>query len=493
MGKRTIARTFFGTTVGAFCISLFGTSCSGKKHVDVDLLGDAAPCGGCSTGEVCLLGGCLTTCQQDHECSIGERCLRTTQGGGCVSVTQATCTSSCSAGGTVCRDGECRTDCSFGCASDQLCRSGSGCFGDDTSHDPSGGFGTSSTGSVVTSNASGTAGPVGVGSSSSTGTAGAGGSFGAGGGGQGGGTGGNFCGNLSDPCGHCMCLACPGEWQACNADPGCLAIGDCIRRNNCRNNCYQPSFCQGVIDSNGGPSGASYNRVLSLGSCSMSSCQTTCGGGGSGATDVGYWRFDEGGGTMANDSSGSGHAATIVNAPPWSPGITGSSISLDGATQFAVVTPGPIVGSSSAFTIEAWINWMGGPAQQAVYAEAGNVDVIEIYLDGGFPRFMTLSGNSLQIATSPRNVPLGNWHHLAGVLEPGVGGTLYLDGQIASSNPSMGPAAPGSIFETDIGRSHAAGGSRYFHGLIDEVHVFMGARSSMEIMTDYKSALNGAP
>src|SRR6185295_15498084 len=32
---------------------------------------------------------------------------------------------------------------------------------------------------------------------------------------------------------------------------------------------------------------------------------------------VGYWRFDEGAGTIAVDATGAGHVATLVNSPTW--------------------------------------------------------------------------------------------------------------------------------------------------------------------------------
>jgi hypothetical protein len=54
----------------------------------------------------------------------------------------------------------------------------------------------------------------------------------------------------------------------------------------------------------------------------------------------------------------------------------------------------------------------------------------------------------------------------------------------------VGPAAP-NAFETNIGRSGATGGSRYFRGLIDEVRVFLFARGPQEIANDYKSYITG--
>lgn len=40
---------------------------------------------------------------------------------------------------------------------------------------------------------------------------------------------------------------------------------------------------------------------------------------------VGYWKFDEGLGSIAHDSSGNGNTGTLVNAPQWVNGISGSA------------------------------------------------------------------------------------------------------------------------------------------------------------------------
>src|SRR3989344_5236105 len=45
---------------------------------------------------------------------------------------------------------------------------------------------------------------------------------------------------------------------------------------------------------------------------------------------VGYWKFDEGTGTSAGDSSGNGNTGTLVNSPSWVTGKVGGALSFDG-------------------------------------------------------------------------------------------------------------------------------------------------------------------
>jgi hypothetical protein len=431
-------------------------ACGGKNHVDVDILGDAAmmnptgggqTCGACDNGRICLLNQCVASCGTDHDCANGERCLRTSAGNGCIRSGQSDC-GGCSFGGTVCTDNQCRTACTFGCASDQLCR-GIACFGTDTLHDDRGG---------------------------------AGGGTGAGGSGIGGSTG-NACNQISDVCSHCGCTACPSDWQACTNDPGCLAIGDCMRRTNCRNSCYQPSACQGVIDSNGGPSGASLTRAMSLGACSMGPCQSSCNPNPA-PPAAGWWHFDEGTGTVTMDVSGNGHAGTLVNGPQWKPGIAGFSVAFDGFTQYVGLSPGPILGSASNFTVEAWVNWSGMPGLGAIYSEAGGIDVIDLYLDNGTPVLLLSTGGPNMLRAS-RPVPTFSWHHVAAVLQAGPGASLYIDGQMVASAPMNAPNPTAS--EAAIGRSPSGGGTRYFSGALDEVRVFTSARTSLDIQNDYNA------
>jgi hypothetical protein len=206
---------------------------------------------------------------------------------------------------------------------------------------------------------------------------------------------------------------------------------------------------------------------------------------------AGWWRFDEGSGPFSADASGNGHPANLVNSPLWKPGITGSAIELDGSSQFANLSPGPIIGSIPNFTIEAWVNWPGASGTQMIYCESAFTDVIDLYLENGVPGFSIVSGGS-QPVTGTSSVTTSKWHQVAAVLQPGIGASLYLDGQILRTNPMVGPAAP-NAFETNIGRSGASGGSRYFRGIIDEVRVFNSARSPGEIANDYKSYITGGP
>ncbi len=53
---------------------------------------------------------------------------------------------------------------------------------------------------------------------------------------------------------------------------------------------------------------------------------------------VAYWTFDEGSGTTANDSSGSGNKGTLFNSPAWTTGKINGALSFNGVNNY-VSTP----------------------------------------------------------------------------------------------------------------------------------------------------------
>src|SRR5271166_1245865 len=56
-------------------------------------------------------------------------------------------------------------------------------------------------------------------------------------------------------------------------------------------------------------------------------------------TPVGYWKFDDGSGAQAVDSSGSGHTAALVNGISWVTGRTGDAVSANAAARQYVSIP----------------------------------------------------------------------------------------------------------------------------------------------------------
>src|SRR5262249_1683691 len=147
----------------------------------------------------------------------------------------------------------------------------------------------------------------------------------------------------------------------------------------------------------------------------------------------------------ANDIVG-GNNGTLENGATFAQGEVEQAFSFDGSSQYVLVASGPIIGNFANFTVDAWVKWDGGGSdgQQQVYCEGHLNDVIDLMLvkngSVAYPAFQTLSDQWRSVtATTPINP--NEWHHIAGVLQDGVGGTLYVDGQSVGTNSDMGPGS----------------------------------------------------
>ncbi len=74
---------------------------------------------------------------------------------------------------------------------------------------------------------------------------------------------------------------------------------------------------------------------------------------------LGWWRFNEGSGSTASDSSSAGNNGTLTNfdtSTAWTPGLIGGALSFDGTDDF--VELGNILNfdSTTPYTISAWTN-----------------------------------------------------------------------------------------------------------------------------------------
>ena len=148
---------------------------------------------------------------------------------------------------------------------------------------------------------------------------------------------------------------------------------------------------------------------------------------------VGWWKFDEGGGTAVADSSGKGYAGMLVNGPAWAQGEAGGALGFSGNAMVMLPSALPL---APLWTIGAWFR-------------------VPLPSTGGW-HTLTRGTNDHQILISPDQVSLGSydnaggtgfhdcgfrmntlapgWHHVAAA---GSGGRtlFYVDGRPAGTIP----------------------------------------------------------
>ncbi|MFZ0828849.1 MAG: LamG-like jellyroll fold domain-containing protein [Verrucomicrobiia bacterium] len=239
---------------------------------------------------------------------------------------------------------------------------------------------------------------------------------------------------------------------------------------------------------------------------------------------VGLWRFDDGSGTSALDSSGLGNNGTLTgengNVPAWVAGQAGFGSALrftnNGADHAYVNIPGAaslMIGQTATnpWTVTAW-----------VYEDSNGTGNFV----AGYGRILTIDdGNAFQLESgaigdaemytwselnAPWQVPWGvassvaplldQWVHWAAVYD-GTNLTIYRNANQGpqggtSSTPVTSPLAfPGYAGAILIGSELDQAASVNWNGMLDDVAVFAGALTQSEIATvmtgDFSSFVGG--
>jgi Concanavalin A-like lectin/glucanases superfamily len=198
---------------------------------------------------------------------------------------------------------------------------------------------------------------------------------------------------------------------------------------------------------------------------------------------VGYWRFDEGPGTTAVDSSGNDNHGTLESLDPASarvPGRQGSALEFGAGASGAAGVRVPLTSSITGirqFTMAAWI-WRSGsfPTQNtAVLSRQLGTTSREIY-------GLSTLGNDLVIyagtdATPAPEVrgsgaaPVGVWLHATATFD-GTTLRLYRDGQQIGSYPLTRALPQDPSTPLYIGTNKNPARNDVFLGRIDEVALY---------------------
>ncbi|MEO7288485.1 MAG: LamG-like jellyroll fold domain-containing protein [Jatrophihabitantaceae bacterium] len=173
------------------------------------------------------------------------------------------------------------------------------------------------------------------------------------------------------------------------------------------------------------------------------------------------------------------------------PGLT-MSMKLNGTTDAgaSATTAGPMVDTSKAFTVSAWVRPAAlGSVQTAVSQAAGSGQTVSgFYLQLNASNqwqmcvssSLTSAGFSGDCATAPGTVTsTGNWAFLTGVWDPGNQQVrLYVNGGAPSTNSHLStPTAPGAF---TVGTSISGSNHYWFHGWISDVSIVPGAADSVQ-------------
>jgi len=210
-----------------------------------------------------------------------------------------------------------------------------------------------------------------------------------------------------------------------------------------------------------------------------------------------WWKFDEGSGITAVDSSGNGMDGELVSNPVWrQDGKHKGCLFFDGAAAHVRVPDhDSLHPGSGSFTITFWVNLETAPGSSGStvwdlpvakrqtgsngYYIGANRD--QFTADEAGIKFMLGDTDGTRKDTGYKPVPLGEWVFVAAVLDRDNNvHKISVDGgqTWATQTPPPGPIAP----NMDLGIGFDIGPNNYWtHGRVDDVALFNRALSSEEL------------
>ncbi len=214
---------------------------------------------------------------------------------------------------------------------------------------------------------------------------------------------------------------------------------------------------------------------------------------------VGYWSFDEGAGTVANDGSGNNNHGEVVGGAQWVAGKIGGALAFDGVDDMVVVEQNiglPIYnnGTDNAWSVAMWVN--GAPQNDMrVFSEGSTTSNNPLFNLG-----TKNDGATGQLDVYIRPAGLGHtfsdaepfdetWHHIAWVDENGTV-RVYIDGVLDGGNFDY-TRAELDLNTTTIGGILRANPSHWFTGMIDDVQIYNHALTADEVLAAMKGISKG--
>lgn len=209
-------------------------------------------------------------------------------------------------------------------------------------------------------------------------------------------------------------------------------------------------------------------------------------------TPYGDWRFDDGSGPIATDSSGNGNDGTI-NGAQWTPGFIGTGLLFDGVDDSVTFGTGPSLNGPIDFTVSAWIKTAATATGVIMQQRNGGFNgeyQFSVNANGTLQFMLYQSGYQFNFATA-QTVNDDAWHHVVAV-RSGLDGHIYIDGNPTPAASASGTAVKSLVntISTAVGRD-IRDNNRPFNGLIDEVRLYNVALAGSEVEYLYNGYFGG--
>ena len=242
---------------------------------------------------------------------------------------------------------------------------------------------------------------------------------------------------------------------------------------------------------------------------------------------VGWWTFDEGSGTVAHDSSGSGNNMGMVGTVTWTTGILGGAVSIPGTTTTDMETAADetVFDGSSSWTASAWV-YINSLADLPSSGSQGTI--INHYAQGNAstlptgetPAWSLAIDNGWHNCTSPQfefsgsefdgsgswdsagcvgSISAQTWYLVTGEYDNTTGTFyLYVNGVLVNTSSANGagfmaysPCTTAADCPVSVG-ANAENNNLFLKGLVDDARVYNRLLSASEITATYNAG-SGIP
>jgi N-acetylneuraminic acid mutarotase len=192
---------------------------------------------------------------------------------------------------------------------------------------------------------------------------------------------------------------------------------------------------------------------------------------------VGWWKFDEGSGTVAYDSSGNGNHGNLTNGPTWVSGKIGGALSFDGVNDHVRI--GNVLNNMSSSCFSLWFKPASVPSGHGYMVFKEHTYALTLASNGGVHlNFGNGSewGNTNVYTTL---LELNKWYNVTATRESGIM-KVFIDINLLANN----------FYNTSFGSNSwplvfGGIGTNSFNGLIDDIRIYDRALSAEEVLALY--------
>ncbi len=195
---------------------------------------------------------------------------------------------------------------------------------------------------------------------------------------------------------------------------------------------------------------------------------------------IGWWKFDEGQGTIAYDSSGFGNHGILGGNPQWVLGVMDGGLELDGDNDYVGIDSIAPMMINNNFTISAWIKSDQMGQGNLFASNTGSSHDLEFGIENGNP-FANDDGPQMEFP-GPK-VADNQWHMLTYVRE-GLTAYISVDGALRGSDVADDNPAGDTLWS--IGQEWDSSPSEEYQGIVDDARFYIRSLSAEEVAEVFK-------